>query len=258
MPNCRDIRYYPETEKSGEGNSQAPTHRRRVVAPVLPTNLRGSSQHGQPSSLRIQVPEDTGLRVEGDSSCHLPAEESAGASNSAQDSPAQGTTGVGNSVIPDSNNTAVTEAAGVVNSAVTGSMNRPYLPPAGVVNSAAPRRHTVPPQPGPPATEEELLQTGEDPTMGDKNLLIRVTGQQPTSLRLHTIRDAWDALILHEVRETDQEAEQLKAQATQYPAGSRVWRILREEARRLEQHGTLTRVWLGNRAEPYIRHPQDN
>ena len=98
-------------------------------------------------------------------------------------------------------------------------------------------------------------------SLGDKSLLTRVTGQTPTRLRLHTIRDAWDALILHEVRETDQEAEQLKAWATQYPAGSRAWRLLREEARRLEQHGVLARLWINNRTEPpgpYIRNPPDN
>ena len=96
--------------------------------------------------------------------------------------------------------------------------------------------------------------------MGDRNLLTRIVGRQPTSLRLHTIRDAWDPIILHEVRKTDEEAEKLKAQATQSPPGTRAWRLLREEAKRLEQHGVLTRMWIGNRTEPpgpYIPHSQD-
>ena len=106
--------------------------------------------------------------------------------------------------------------------------------------------------------QDELTQTGDDRTLGDRSLLTRVLGQTPTSLKLHYIRDAWDALILHEIRATDSEAEQLKARATLYPAGSRVWRLLREEARRLQQHGALSRVWLANRVEPpgpYIRTP---
>ena len=70
-----------------------------------------------------------------------------------------------------------------------------------------------------------------------------------------------DALILHEVREIDQQPEQLKAQATQYPAGSRAWRLLREEVRRLEQHSMLAQVWVSNKTEPpgpYIHNSQDN
>ena len=98
----------------------------------------------------------------------------------------------------------------------------------------------------------------EDSALGDRRLLTRVMGQPPTSLRLHFIRDAGDVLILHEIQATDSEAEQLKARATLYPTGSRVWRLLREEARSLQQHGALSRVWLSNRVEPpgpHIRTP---
>ena len=60
---------------------------------------------------------------------------------------------------------------------------------------------------------------------------------------------------------TDEDAKKLKAQATQFPLGTRAWRLLREEAKQLEQHGVLTRMWIGNRAEPpgpYIHRPQDS
>ena len=87
------------------------------------------------------------------------------------------------------------------------------------------------PHAGPPVTDEELTRTGEHLSMGGKSLLYKVLGQQPTSLRLHTIGDAWDALILYEVREMDQETEHLKARATQYPTGSRAWQLIHEEAR---------------------------
>ena len=85
----------------------------------------------------------------------------------------------------------------------------------GVVSSVTPRIYTEPSQARPPVTDEELARTREDLSMGDQSLLTRVIGQQPTSLRSNTIQDACDTLILHKIRETDQEAKQLKAQATQ-------------------------------------------
>ena len=152
--------------------------------------------------------------------------------------------------------TTQTDATGVVNSA-TGD------PVAEVVGGVehSPQPHLERPEEedsSDTSLQDELTRTGDDRTLGDRSLLTRVLGQTPTSLKLHYIRDAWDALILHEIRATDSEAEQLKARATLYPAGSRVWRLLREEARRLQQHGALSRVWLSNRVEPpgpYIRTP---
>ena len=164
-----------------------------MVAHVLPTNLTGGSHSGRPSSLRIQVPDDIRLGVRESSSNHLQTGECAGASYSVQDSLGEERTGVENLVVPDSddaNESQAIEPAGVIDSATTENITRQHIPAAGVANWAVQRRHTIPPQAGPPATDEKLTRTGEDLTLGDKGLLIRVTGQQPTSLRLHTIRDA--------------------------------------------------------------------
>ena len=183
---------------------------------------------------------------------HLEAEEvtqpdNTGVANLVQEDMAQkDDAGVANSAQKD---VAQTDNAGVANSAQEDTIE---IAAGGVEYSAQPATTE-----GSGAedsvditSEDELTRTGDDCTLGDRSLLTRVIGQPPTSLRLHFIRDAWDALILHEIRATDSEAEQLKARATLYPTGSRVWRLLREEARRLQQHGALSRVWLSNRVEP--------
>ena len=178
-----------------------------------------------------------------------------------KDPSGDGAAGVANSAVPSDQLGTAAGRAGVTNSAIPSSTTRDTTMPARTGNLVIPRRPTVRPQAGPPATDEELAETGEDPTMGDKKLLTRVVGRQPTRLRLHAIRDSWDARILQEVRKTDEEAEQLKTQATQFPPATKAWRLLREEAKRLEQHGVLTRMWIGNRAEPpglYIHPSQDN
>ena len=82
----------------------------------------------------------------------------------------------------------------------------------------------------------------------DVQLLNAMTGRVPTSLKLHTVRDAWDALIRYDLTKTRTEAEQLRAFATQAPVGTRGWRLLRNEAERLEQHNGLMEMWLTSRA----------
>ena len=52
------------------------------------------------------------------------------------------------------------------------------------------------------------------------------------------------AIITADVRKHDLEAERLRAEATQLPLGSRLWRLLRAEAQRLDCHGVWARQWL--------------
>ena len=256
-PRCRDIRYYPQDGSSNRSSSRNRDARRRVVAPVLPTHPRGNTQNQEPLSLQVQIPEtavaEPGVGIySGESAQHRGRP---GANNSGPEPQNEEAAGVEDSAGVEQHTNQPPRTAGVVNSATPVSATL-----SNTEGLVAPRRYTIPPLNRPPVTDEELVKTGDDLSMGDRHLLTRVVGRQPTSLRLHTIRDAWDALILHEVRATDEEAERLKAQATQYPPGSRAWRLLREEARRLEQHGVLTRMWIGNRAEPpgpHIHHPQD-
>ena len=89
-----------------------------------------------------------------------------------------------------------------------------------------------------------LVQKGGTFGLRYVQLLNAMTGRVPTSLKLHTIRDA---LIRHDLTRTRTEAEQLCALATQAPVGTRGWQLLRNEVERLEQHNALTEMWLTSR-----------
>ena len=100
----------------------------------------------------------------------------------------------------------------------------------------------------------KLVQKGEHLAYDDVQLLNAMTGRIPTSFKLHTVRDAWNALIRHDLAKTRLEAEQLRALATQAPVGTRGWRLLRDEADRLEQHNALTEMWITSRT--YLAGPE--
>ena len=64
------------------------------------------------------------------------------------------------------------------------------------------------------SSQNTIQRTGDDPSLDDNTLLQKLTGHARTSGRLHTMRDAWAAIILHNARRNrrnDEEAEQLKA-----------------------------------------------
>ena len=79
-----------------------------------------------------------------------------------------------------------------------------------------------------------LVQKGKNQAHHDVQLLNAMMGQVPTSLKLHAVRDTWDALIRYDLARTRTEAEQLRALASQAPVGTRGWRLLCDEAERLE------------------------
>ena len=78
----------------------------------------------------------------------------------------------------------------------------------------------------------------------DYELLKAVTGERPLSTRLHLIRDRWIDNILADVKLMEAEAARFIALSRKVPAGSRAWRLLREEADRVETQCNLTRGQL--------------
>ena len=92
-----------------------------------------------------------------------------------------------------------------------------------------------------------LVQRGEHSAYDDVQLLNAMTGRVPTSFKLHTVRDAWDTMIRQDLAKTRIEAVQLRTLSTQAPVGTRGWRLLRNEAERLEHHNALTEMWLTSR-----------
>ena len=67
------------------------------------------------------------------------------------------------------------------------------------------------------ATDQELKETRDDARLDDLKLLKCVTGQIPTSVRLHTTRNVRSAKIMQDLKEADLETENLHARATKYP-----------------------------------------
>ena len=92
-----------------------------------------------------------------------------------------------------------------------------------------------------------LVQKGEYLAYDDVQLLNAMMGRVPTSLKLHTVRDAWDAMVRYDLTKTRTKAKQLRALATQAPVGSRGWWLPRDEVERLEHHNALTEMWLTSR-----------
>ena len=98
-----------------------------------------------------------------------------------------------------------------------------------------------------PHIDFTLIQKGDHIAYDDAQLLNAMTERIPTSFKLHTIRDAWDALIRYDLQKTREKAEQLRALVTKAPVGTRGWWLLRDEADRLQQHNALTKIWISNR-----------
>ena len=94
--------------------------------------------------------------------------------------------------------------------------------------------------------------------LGDLELIQLLTVHIPTSTRLHATRERWDQCIRKELATTNAEAVELRTLSTQAPIRSRVWRLLREEAIKLERHVACTQMWLTNRNDPFNpRHPDE-
>ena len=50
--------------------------------------------------------------------------------------------------------------------------------------------------------DQKLIRKGDHSAYDDVQILNAMTGRVPTSLKLHIIRDAWDALVWHDLSKT--------------------------------------------------------
>ena len=100
------------------------------------------------------------------------------------------------------------------------------------------------------------VQPSNHAELTDYELLTVVTGERPLSTRLHLIRDRWIEQILTDIKLMEAEAEMFIALSRRAPVGSRTWRLLREEAYRVETQCNLTRGQLTTMRRapgPYIQ-----
>ena len=134
-------------------------------------------------------------------------------------------------------------------------LTAPSVPPSVVLPSSSNIHRDS------PDVDLTLIQRGDHIAYDDVQLLNAMTGRIPTSFKLHAIRDAWDARIRSDLQKTREEVEQLRALATNAPVGTRGWRLLRDEADRLQQHNALTEIWIANRGHapaPEVRRKPRN
>ena len=110
-----------------------------------------------------------------------------------------------------------------------------------------------------PANTSTTASIGVQPAnhadLTDYELLTTVTGERPLSTRLHLIRDKWIDHIMTDIKQMEAEAERFMKLSRRTPVGSRTWRLLREEADRVETQYNLTRgqLTLMRRAPgPYV------
>ena len=105
-------------------------------------------------------------------------------------------------------------------------------------------------------TANRGIQPSNHKDLTDYELLTAVTGARPLSTRLHLIRDRWIQQIMDDVKQLESEAERYISLSRKAPVGSRTWRLLREEADRIETQCTLTRGQLTTMRRapgPYIQ-----
>ena len=96
----------------------------------------------------------------------------------------------------------------------------------------------------PSSTASRGVQPSNHAELTDYELLTAVTGERPLSTRLHLIRDKWINQIMTDIKRMEAEAERFIALSRRAPVGSRTWRLLREEADRVETQCNLTRGQL--------------